>query len=301
MNIKKITYILLLSFIHTLALQAQTSQNDLIKAAQKEARTTRNTKPLSDLIASGQLTETRYLATAYINRAKMNQRIDKKYWHKFVWEEPIRDSLVLSILADYDQAIRTCPSCDLVAQKKRYEFLHEIAPKTEMFKDDFAKIKAAGYKPDQKGVMLSLHAWQRSGLWLGGSISPFGKISPYYKIRFKASSTDKKDKFSHNKPFNFNALALGYSRKINRNLNDISFSLFQMHAPIVLNLTTIGMQFGNDTEGEKIAPRWYYRPEIGFGIGHLSLSAGYDLFFRKSARRVSDKFFVQLRYALIAN
>jgi hypothetical protein len=301
MNIEKIIYILLLCFIHTLALQAQTSQNDLIKAAQKEVRTTRNTKPLSDLIASGQLTENRYLATAYIQRAKMNQRIDKKHLNKFVWEEPIRDSLVLSILADYEQAIRTCPSCDLVIQKKRYEFLHEIAPKTEMFKDDFAKIKAAGYKPNQEGVMLSLHAWQRNGWWLGGSISPFGIISPYYRMRFKSPSTDKKDKFYWKTPYSFNALALGYSRKINRNLNDVSFSVFQMHAPIVLNLTTLGAQFGKDTEGEKIAPRWYYRPEIGVGIGHLSLSAGYDLFFKKSARKASDQFFVQLRYAFIAN
>jgi hypothetical protein len=120
-------------------------------------------------------------------------------------------------------------------------------------------------------------------------------------MRFKAPSTDKKDQFFRHNPFNFNALALAYSRKLDRNLNDISFSVFQLNAPIVLNLTTIGVQFGKDTEGEKITPRWYYRPEIGFGIGHLSLSAGYDLFFRKSARKASDQFFVQLRYAFIAN
>jgi hypothetical protein len=301
MNIEKIYYILLLCFIYSIGLQAQTSQEDLLKAAKQEVGKTQSMKPLSDLIASGQLTEDRILAMAYIGRAKMNQRLDRKYWHKFVWEEPIRDSLVLNILADYEQAIRTCPGCAVVVQKNRYEFLHKTAPKTEMFKDDFAKIKAAGYKPDQKGVMLSLHAWQRSGLWLGGSISPFGTISPYYKLRFKAPSTDKKDQFFRHKPFNFNALALAYSRKLDRNLNDISFSVFQLNAPIVLNLNTIGVQFGKDTEGEKIAPRWYYRPEIGFGIGHLSLSAGYDLFFRKSARKASDQFFVQLRYAFIAN
>ena len=95
-------------------------------------------------------------------------------------------------------------------------------------------------------------------------------------------------------------LAFSYSRKLDENLNDISFSAYHLYAPIVLNLETIGVQFGKDVEGKAITPRWYYRPEIGVGIGHLSLSIGYDLFFKKAARRVSDKFFVQLRFAFIA-
>jgi hypothetical protein len=301
MSFEKIHYILLLCFIYSIALQAQTSQEDLLKAAKKEVGNTQSMKPLSDLIASGQLTEDRVLAMAYMSRAKMNQNYEREQWDYFKWEEPIRDSLVLIILADYEQAIATCPNCSILAHKYRYEFLHKIAPKTNLYKDDLAKIKAEGYKKDKEGVMLSLHAWQRNGMWLGGSISPFAQLSPYYKLRLKSPSPDKKDQFLHHEPYSINAPALTYSRKLDRNLNDISIGFYQMHAPIVLNLNTIGVQFGKDAEGKAIAPRWYYRPEIGVGIGHLSLSIGYDLFFKKSARKASDQFFVQLRYAFIAN
>jgi hypothetical protein len=300
MNIEKIICVLLWFFIHKFALQAQTSQEDLLKAARKEVVKTQNMKPLSDLIASGQLTEDHVLATAYMSRANINRGYERGRWDYFKWEEPIRDSLVLIILADYEQAIATCPSYSILAHKYRYEFLHQVAPKTGLYKDDLKKIKAAGYKRDKKGVMIGLHAWQRNGTWLGGSILPFAEISPFYRLRFE-SPTSKKKEFLYHAPLNFNMLALSYSRKLNENLNDISFSAYHLYAPIVLNIETIGVQFGRDADGKAIAPRWYYRPEIGFGIGHLSLSAGYDLFFRKSARRVSDKFFVQLRYAFIAN
>jgi hypothetical protein len=300
MSIGKIAYTLFLCFIHTLALEAQTSQDDLLKAARQEVVKTQSMKPLSDLIASGQLTEDHVLATAYMSRANINRGYERERWDYFKWEEPIRDSLVLIILADYEQAIATCPNCSILAHRYRYEFLHKIAPKTGLYKDDLKKIKAAGYKRDKKGVMLGLHAWQRNGTWLGGSIVPFAEISPFYRLRLE-SPTSKKKQFLYHAPLNFNMLAFAYSRKLDENLNDISFSAYHLYAPIVLNLETIGVQFGKDAEGKAIAPRWYYRPEIGVGIGHLSLSIGYDLFFRKSARRVSDKFFVQLRYAFIAN
>ncbi len=65
MSIKTINCFLFLCFIHSIGLQAQNSQEDLLKAAQKTGVDSKSVQPLSDLIASGQLTERRVLAMAY--------------------------------------------------------------------------------------------------------------------------------------------------------------------------------------------------------------------------------------------
>jgi hypothetical protein len=74
-------------------------------------------------------------------------------------------------------------------------------------------------------------------------------------------------------------------------MNEISFSLFELNAPVSVVPARFGFQFNNTIPH----PQYYYRPEIGFGVGPLSISYAYNLMLNKLDRKNAERHMLSVR------
>jgi len=77
---------------------------------------------------------------------------------------------------------------------------------------------------------------------------------------------------------------------------DHSFNLIQVTAPFLIKLTQFGSQRHLDTRINHM----YYRPELGFGYGSISLGLNHTIMFNIDIQTASDKWMLSLgfRYPL---
>lgn len=263
-------------------------QENLIEKAVEAAKKAYDIAPIQDLIESGQLTWPEAQASAYIAKAFVLKRIHKRALRKYEHEAEITDPGVIEILDSYKRGIECCEKCRLQYKVGRYEFMESIDHKSKLFSEDLAELERAGYKKGIRGPVVGLQLMAQSdGIWLGAEVAAWGGLQPAWHFK-----TEKQRKFKNNS-FAANAMSIAYLRSLDQNINDISFSLFQITAPIYINLTRIGVYAGKDTPLDN---EFYYRPEIGIGWGRISAGYAHNFVFYKSARPFAAKHLFSLHY-----
>lgn len=268
----------------------------LIKTTRKLARRTHNLAHLQDLIASGKLTIPEAQASAYIAKAYVSGKIHEDYLEKKSDSDLNTEPIFTGILSDFDTALQICPRCSIFTKRDRYKVLADVAPRSAVTASYLPELKAAGYRPEKDGWGLSLNAWQGHHTWLGISLSPFASIQPSYRLHYFDPKSQKQERSVLGTSTALSAFTFSYARNLRQPVHDVSFSLIQVNAPLVLNLTTFGFQVGKDTEGKRVERGGYYRPEVGVGFENFSVSYAYNLMFKKAARQFSEKHLLQVHY-----
>lgn len=211
------------------------------------------------------------------------------------------DPIFVGILSDFDTAIQVCPRCSIYTKRDRYKVLADVAPRSVLTASYLPELKAAGYRPEKNGWSLSLNAWQGHHTWLGISLSPFAMMQSSYRLHYFDPKSQKQKRSALGTSSALNAFTFSYARNLQQAVHDVSFSLIQVNAPIVLNLSTFGFQVGKDTEGKQVERGGYYRPEIGVGFENFSVAYAYNLMFKKAARPFSEKHLLQVRFLHVFN
>ncbi len=282
-------------------LEAQDTLNSkqqfaLIQTARKLARKTHNLAHLQELIASNKLTTPEARASAYRYKAYVSGKMHDDYLKKKLDADLKTDPIFMGILSDFDTALQICPRCSIFTKRDRYKVLADVAPRSAVTASYLPELKAAGYRPEKDGWGLSLNTWQGHHTWLGISVSPFAMIQPSYRLHYFDPKSQKQERSALGTSTALNALTISYARNLQQPVHDVSFSLFQVNAPVMLNLTTFGFQVGKDAEGKRLERGGYYRPEVVAGFGSVSVSYAYNLMFKKAARQFSEKHLLQVRY-----
>jgi len=266
----------------------------LVKTARREAIKTHSLKGLEALIASGKLTTPEARADAYGAKGAAAGKMHRMYLKKKTETELPTESIFVGILNDFDAAIQACERCAIFHKRDRYKVLQDFAPKSPLTAIHLPELRAAGFRPEKNGVGLALNVWQGHHTWLGISFSPASRVQRPYHFRHITPKGTAGSLFVA--PIAMSAASFSYARNLHQPVHDVSFSLVQINAPIVLNITTFGFQVGKDAEGKRVERGPYYRPEVGVGFGHFSVSYAYNLMFKKTARSISEKHLLQARY-----
>ena len=203
--------------------------------------------------------------------------------------------LFIKVIIDVmQQAIDSCEECSLKNMVDRYEFLKAYRIGREICKKDSLVIFSAGYKSPKEGKMLGLHISQGKDTWIGGEFAFFSKYEPSYRLKkWNKSHTTYEKGYSKKWAIVSSVLSFAYAYNWKQKIHDFSFNPVQLIAPLVLKPLQFGLQKRAEIE-ESYEP--YYRPEIGLGFGKLSVSAGYNIMLRKSARANGEKWMFNISY-----
>jgi hypothetical protein len=158
---------------------------------------------------------------------------------------------------------------------------------------ELPEFQKMGYKEDFKGTDLSVYYIKGKHNWVGGQLSFFKEYSPSYRLRAIDPKTGKKYTLRKRDGLKASLFPINYAYNLDTKLNDFSLSFFQFEGPFVLNISKFGFQ--NSIESP--ASKWYYRPEIGFAAGPVSLSLAYNFMFNKTARATAEKEMFYIRFS----
>lgn len=187
----------------------------------------------------------------------------------------------------------------------RYEFLHLLKVNENLidqklisiYNNDKNELKKYGLHPELTGFGFGVFLTKSNNVLIGSEFSLFsikreraflkttcnGEI---FKIIENNSSLDFTDLFT-----------IGYSRGLNSKINDFSFSLIDFHSLIYFAPAKICFQI-NEGSNEKY---FHYMPEIGIGIGPVSISYSYNIPLSKKAISTVEKHFLYLRISYPIN
>lgn len=285
-----------LAFFFTLqCASAQTpeylQQRQQVKDAIKESKSKGSTAPLDALLASGVLKDKQVVSEALTAKASLTTR---QYKLKTLKADMANNGpLTRSILATYQQAIDTCPRCDLQPIYNRYQLLEKLDHYDNPYKNDLETLRHAGLKRTTIGVVIGPQYMLGRDHWLGGEVALAGVFQPAYKMGKTDPDTKQYMTFRKTPPVAMSALTFSYFRNLSENANDFSFSLGQFTSPVALNLTRFGWQSGDYWNDRRA---WFYRPDIGVGFGRISLHYAYQLMLKKADRDRAEKHLFQVKF-----
>jgi hypothetical protein len=207
---------------------------------------------------------------------------------------PISIKIVKDILDNYQFAVDSCYECGLTYKLDRYNFLKKYKLVPDIRQKELTELQKYGYKEDKTGISLGLNLSQGKDTWIGAQLSFLSFNSPTYKL-YSPTTKEVIRKSDDKYGFSAHFLPIAVNFNVAQKTSEFAISLFQINAPISLDITKFGYRnVGNDKKGSG-----FYRPEIGFGWRSLSLSYGYNHLFNKSYRPLYEKHLINLRFTPI--
>lgn len=269
-------------------------------------------KAIQALFESHQLTSKHYTAWLYSIRAQTTYRSYNESQFDFMeryesldsirWaivNDSIKNKMTLEVLADFQRSIDTCIACQPLNRLLRLKFLNSIGRKNDsLFIGDLQCVKKNGYKETRNGPGLSINFSRGKMDLLGLEVSAFAYTSPGYRLRSEFPEKGKKPILESAVSTAAKLFILGYNQNLQLpGTHDFTFSVFHFTAPILLDLSKIGIMFG--TPYQKAS--WFYRPEIGLGWRCFSVGYGYNYVFSKSDRKQANTnlFLLKLSYPIV--
>jgi hypothetical protein len=152
---------------------------------------------------------------------------------------------------------------------------------------------STGFVPftQYNGINIGLNVLQGKTSWIGGEIS-LDQVAHRNPFRMTSS------KLSYSNNFHVSMLGIGFLKNLSNDSYDITTYLVNIRkesfgfAPNIFSANLI--QFGFH-KGYSAGNSWFYRPEIGFSYGPLSLCYGYNVVFKKAVRPFTESHFVTLK------
>lgn len=168
---------------------------------------------------------------------------------------------------------------------RRFVTLEDYKPHYKEYNTDLDLLTANGYKKDKFSIGLTALSRYDSEFWLGGELSFFSGYSPPFTLK------DDNKQIVHQQKIGFSAsvLIFGFSRNLESDFSDFSFSLLRIESPIFIDITQFGTMTALNSD------HWYYRPELGFGYSIFHLSVGYNIFFRNQKSKELSNAFLSFR------
>lgn len=300
MTIKQLLFPLaLLGFLQSVSAQDNPTPCQLVEAASKTARETNSTAPLDELLENGTIKKPKFQAWVITLRAQQRFISNRAALRDDEGTVNLTENpIVQAILADYEKAIAASSDYKIVVQRYRYAFLTKMgATEMKLAQQDLIDLKAAGYREKQEGMGIFAQVVQGQNTWIGGGLSIGYVLQPAYKLRTPGDAARTVQ--SRQKSRCLTALEFNYLRNMQHPINDFSFQLFRINAPIVLAPMHFGVLTGKTSEDDAIGRRWYYNPEIGWGYNGFSVSYGYRLMFKKGSFDGREGHLLKLRYTTI--
>lgn len=162
---------------------------------------------------------------------------------------------------------------------------------TQEYKKSKVKLKDIGYKPERDGLGVGLHLIYGKEKWISFDLALFSYFQGVSHLRINCNSNSKFYRPSNIVVQSLNAFIISYAKSDKKKINDLSFSLIEVNAP----LTFIPLRFGLQHNPESNNKNYYYRPGLGLSLGMVSLSYSYNLMLKKSMRPSSEKLLLDFR------
>lgn len=188
------------------------------------------------------------------------------------------------IISLWDEAYTLCDKCQLSILSQKYEFYESYDVEDKYNPDQYAKLKSSGYTPMIAASGLGLrymHTPQNS--WIGGDFAIVHMYQKSYKYSYTDQGTAKQEKESAVSGNSVAFLSFGYARSLENGRNEFVFNGASLYSAFTVKPLQFGRQWVDGGKGYGL-----YRPELGYGYGPFYVSAGYNLFFKKSARDVGN-------------
>ncbi len=204
--------------------------------------------------------------------------------------------IIAEILKYHQQSIDTCSRCSLQYTLNRFNFLTKYNLRNEkIYNIDSIMLKNTGYKPSFDGLDLFVNYSRGQNNWFGIGFSPYKIQQPFFKLTGIDNKTGKKEVFVKQRPHAFSIIPFSYNYDFKTQTNDINVSLFQIEAPFYINFT----KFGIMSRAHVAEPIFYYRPEIGFGTGNITIFYSRNVKLQKNNTTEIDKHLITLRLSQI--
>lgn len=278
-----VTLFLCLICLYTLtAQQTPIDMCDIIR----HSLVNKNADTISTLLESDsyKLTD-KQKADLYSIRGRMTTYLNKKNIKK---RSSSTHPKLKASYADLTKAISLIPEENdkLKYIARRYYVLEKYKPYYEDYKSDQNKLIANGLKKDKVGLGASAVVRFDGDFWVGAELSLFSGYAPPFQIKDKNGDIVLSKKMT----ISASGLVFGFTRNLEKDLNDYSFSLLRIEAPIFIDITKFGYI---QAPGGK--NHWYYRPEIGIGYSIFQLSSGYNLFYKNDGTENLSHFSLNFR------
>jgi len=199
-----------------------------------------------------------------------------------------------SYIAETQKGIDSCSLCSICDKIDRFEFLDKFRlKKNKFYQTEIRELRKLGFRQDRSGVAMGIVLSQNNATWIGGEVSLLSYYSPTYII--KDPLNPKLPILQSKRTMYLFVLPFTYSLDVQNKYTEWTVALFQLNAPIMINIT----KFGYRNEIATWKGSAFYRPEIGVGFGKFSLNYHYTMFFNKNYKDVSTKHGITLRFASI--
>ena len=244
--------------------------------------TAEETKLVNENIRTTPSSSWKRLADLYSLRALINVKINKS----IMKENPaLYKDVVNDAQDDLDYAVNLIED-----EKLKIEYIfrrQEVLTHKEDYDNkqtDLQALKLAGYKEGYGGTGLSVKVRYDGSLWYGGEIAGLSYRSPKYTLSNGYGHVFEKESQVVGSGFTF-----AYMVNPENNRSEWTASLLKTESPIYIDI----IQFGGYSD--QSSTRYFYRPEIGFGVGPITLSYGYTLFFKRGDSRELNKHVLNLK------
>lgn len=264
-------------------------QEAMLEKAFKFSLKNKNIDSLDNFINSNAITDKQVYSSAYSRKACLLYKLNRKR----IKTEGNESEVVREILENYKKAIESNDGCKLCYQADRLLFLKDIKDTTLLYKSDLNELKLKGFQEEFLTLNLGVNLMKGKDNWLGGSVSLLNFNSERWK-RQKSNEDSTKQQLPFFPSFKFGFFNATYLINTNTRDYDLSISLLEYSAPVLLNFTKFGFQKSKET-GLKY---WYYRPEIGFSWKSFSIYYSYNCMLKKQLPQQSEKHLVNLRINL---
>lgn len=302
-NRLRFTFILLTISICALAQEKSTeNENDSIQYNQVyqaliKSEKQNTTLPVDSLLESNEIILDEYLAKLYYFKATF---LAKKYnltKYNATTDTVSFQTKTQEILRYFDLAIQKS-DCYFLAkyQHRKYLFLLDLVEEYRnglnqefiiQYKSIKSQLKEKGLRPKRFGfgVTGDYHIGRQQ--WLGVGFSLMSGYNP--SVKYKSICDGEMWKYKQDpRASGVNFFTFNYAFSLTNRLNDFSFSLIELYAPIRLVPTKFGY-FKDPVSG---GTNYYYRPGIGLNIGVFSISYSYNFIFKENLGTTSEKSFL---------
>jgi len=222
------------------------------------------------------------LSNLYSSRARLRLGINNinRKANNSLWSNALTESK-----SDLDRAIRIVKDENLMIEYifRRYVVMEKYGKYNEI-ESDYAALKSAGYKKDRDGIGVFLKSKYDGDFWLGLEGAVFSGTGGRYKL-----VNGYGEVFTKGRDISATALSLSYLRNLNRKWSEWSFSILKLEAPIYIDIIQFGQLYTADES------YFFYRPEVGVGYGPITLSYGFNVFFKKGVEDGVQRHMVNLR------
>lgn len=268
-------------------------QSRIIENAYKNSLKNKSIDSLQHFINSNKISDTGLFALAYSRKAMALSKINSKEIRGFVKGEKSNFNTVNDILDSYKTALDVNDVCKLSHQVDRMQFLKSVNDTTLLYKNDLKELKSKGYQEEFGSFDIGINFMKGNYNWLGADVS----LITYNGERWRSKNDKNQAKqfvVPFSMPFKMGFMNVSFLKNLSNSDYDVSFSLFQLTSPMVVNITKFGYQ-KNRESGLKY---WYYRPEIGLGWNSFSVYYSYNCMFKKQSSPFIEKHLLNLRIAI---